>query len=133
MGILKNIFTRKIRIRNPDMTFHKAVDIAGEYGKALENLKSSITDISYLPYPKPVIKQALKTLLKEYKDPELRAQIANAYIMLSNWQSGVGEGSIAPRHAKSNTENFERNQMCSAVAYEETQTLRNELKAIGYR
>ena len=72
------------------------LEIIRGYGAVLEQSKtgSYVYDTKELPYPKHVIKDALRTALKISKDEAMRSQFTIAYAALASWQDGVGNTPI---------------------------------------
>lgn len=78
--------------QEPEMKLARCREIASVYGAILEKgpVPGTVADESELPYPKKTIKQALVTLLKSTRDPQMRGNLSAAYMCLSDWQAGVG-------------------------------------------
>ncbi len=66
--------------------------IVHAYSAAILARKSMISDISELPYPKPVIKGALLAALSLTTDAKMREQLKSSFVSLADWQEGVGPG-----------------------------------------
>ena len=101
------------------------------------------SDASELPFPKPAIKAALVFAIKESDDPTIREQLKAAYVMLADWQDGIGPGphsfefspaeladpmTAAKRIAAAGRAFTEK---IPAKAAAEGQALLNELKSLG--
>jgi hypothetical protein len=71
----------------------EAEKVVQAYGAILQHSAPApgcVADISKLPYPKEQIKQALITALRLTKDAPVREQLKGGYVLLANWQPGVG-------------------------------------------
>jgi len=71
--------------------------IVQAYGKVMETsppAPGSIADATKLPYTKKQIKDALIVALRNTDDPLMKEQLKVGYIMLADWQEGVGESNI---------------------------------------
>jgi hypothetical protein len=90
MGILSKIFGRGAR-RNTakSMSVEEIQKIIRTYGAATASGKSLCKDVSELPYPKPVIKEALLMALVLTKDPKDLNLLRTNFVMLADWQEGV--------------------------------------------
>ena len=97
MGIFKTLFGGNKEIPESTMSLDSATKIASAYGDILENnapVPGTIADDSKLPYPKSVIKQALTILLHTNTDPQMKEHIKTAYLLLADWQVGVGQTNV---------------------------------------
>ncbi len=63
--------------------------IIDDYDAAMMSRQSRFSDISELPYPKPVIKAALLACLCVTKNPKMREQLKTNFVSLADWQEGV--------------------------------------------
>ena len=66
--------------------------IVHAYAAAILSRKSLISDVSELPYPKPIIKAALIAAISVTKDAKMQEQLKSSYVSLADWQEGVGLG-----------------------------------------
>jgi hypothetical protein len=76
-----------------NMTSTEAVEIVQKYGQVLETSAPTpgcIADASKLPYPKNKIRKALLACLMATPSGNLREQMKVAYLLLADWQPGVG-------------------------------------------
>jgi hypothetical protein len=93
IGIFKFLFRKARNREGDDMTFERAAEIAGAYGAVLEYRAPTpgmVADSSNLPYPKNEIKKAIVTLLNSDVGSEMNEHLRATYILLGNWQEGVG-------------------------------------------
>ena len=70
------------------------VPIVQAYGKVLESgapPPSAVADLTKLPYPKRVIKEALIAALKATEDSAMKNHLRTGYMELASWQEGVGD------------------------------------------
>ena len=144
MGLFKKIFGSKDKSTDSTMTFQQAADIAGAYGDVLVSIvPGAIADASKLPHSKPIIKQALITLLKTNKDPQMIEHLKSSYWLLADWQDGVGQTNIGfdPSSIDITADPVELAKQLSAQsgnkewtekADKERQQLRAELGDLGY-
>lgn len=58
-----------------------------------------ITDAAGLPHAKKDIKNALALVLRATDDPTLRERLKSSYLLLADWQDGVGEPIVPARAA----------------------------------
>lgn len=128
------------------MTAGAAKKIVHEYGASLRSLSIPgrwILDAGSLPDPKELIKQALILALLLETDPKQREMLKGGYIMLSDWQEGVGDepvGLDVPRMelnadpkelAKRIHDPLDRMIKWQAVAKKEREALKSELQRLG--
>lgn len=76
---------------------NEAERIVQAYGEFLETnapTPGTVADISKLPFPKEKIKQALLYAIKTSDDSELVSAMKTTYILLADWQEGVGNEDI---------------------------------------
>jgi hypothetical protein len=75
---------------NSEIGLEKAVAVVQSYGKLLESRKVTgdreILRLGELPYPKPVIKQALLLVIKCSADPTERKVLSAAFSLLADFQ-----------------------------------------------
>jgi hypothetical protein len=100
-------------------------------------------DAGSLPHPKELIKQALILALLLETDPKQREVLKGGYIMLSDWQEGVGDEPVGldvtkmdlnadPKElAKRIHDPVHRLIKWQAVAKEEREALKSELQKLG--
>ena len=97
MGIFSSLFGGNKKQSDSSMSVERATEIAGAYGDVLENnapVPGTFADTSKLPYPKPIIKQALTLLLKSNTDIQVKDHIKTAYLFLADWQEGIGSTNV---------------------------------------
>ena len=97
MGIFSSLFGGNKEPSDSSMSVEYATKIAGAYGNILENnapVPGTFADTSKLPYPKPIIKQALTLLLKSNTDIQVKDHIKTAYLFLADWQEGIGSTNV---------------------------------------
>jgi hypothetical protein len=83
----------RTRKGSPSMTVEDAEKIVQDYGAAWRSVArpgNVVRDIRNLPHPKEHIKQALILSLLLNTDPKGREILKVAYILLADWQEGVG-------------------------------------------
>lgn len=93
MGIFSSLFGNNKKTSDSPMSVERATEIASAYGNVLENnapVPGTFADTSKLPYPKPIIKQALTLLLSSNSDIQIKDHIKTAYLLLADWQEGIG-------------------------------------------
>jgi hypothetical protein len=90
MGILNRLFGGRSGVEPRGMTDDEAVKIINAYGKAMMDKKSQFGELSDLPYPKTLIKEAIVHGIRVGDNPRFREQLKAAYIALSDWQAGFG-------------------------------------------
>ena len=100
-------------------------------------------DAGSLPHPKELIKQALILALRLETDPKQREVLKGGYIMLSDWQEGVGDQPVGldvtkmdlnadPKElAKRIHDPLERCVKWAAVAKGEREALKSDLQKLG--
>jgi hypothetical protein len=75
---------------NAEISLEKAVGVVQSYGKLLESRNvtrnSEVLRLVELPHPKPVIKQALLTVLKCSSDPTEKKVLSAAFSLLADFQ-----------------------------------------------
>lgn len=94
MGLIKYLFGRKKDYSESPMSLEQATEIVWAYGDVLENstpAPGTVADTSRLPYSKPVIKQALIVMLQSVENPRIQEYLKTAYVLLADWQEGVGQ------------------------------------------
>jgi hypothetical protein len=90
MGILSKIFGRPPRRSTAkSMSAADIEKILKAYGAATASGESLYRDVSELPYPKPVIKEALILALCVTKDPKDLNLLRSGFVMLADWQEGL--------------------------------------------
>ena len=97
MGIFSSLFGGNKEPSDSSMSVEYATKIAGAYGNILENnapVPGTFADTSKLPYPKPIIKQALTLLLSSNTDMQINEHIKTAYLLLADWQEGIGPTNV---------------------------------------
>lgn len=99
MRLLDRIFGRtKAKQHTPTgMTPETAEKIVQDYGTVLESSAPApgcVADVCNLPYSKERIKQALVFALCLNKEPQRREHLKVGYILLADWQEGVGSGTV---------------------------------------
>jgi hypothetical protein len=147
MSAFKSIFEQNNTGDDSDMTFEKAADIAGSYSDVLEYSAPSpgtVADASKLPYPKALIKQAIILLLEINTDLQIKEQLIFAYLLLADWQEGVGntnagldlsnmELTTGPAElAERVSAQDDADKMWTNKAEKERRQLRTELQELGY-
>jgi len=65
-------------------------DVVSEYGALIEKYPIAILDASMLPIPKKQMKVALKAAYAQVTSPELHHHLEVGFILLSQFQEGVG-------------------------------------------
>jgi len=80
--------------RKPSLTYLQARGIARTYNALLEKKGRAIVDERSLPFSKAVIKQALLLAIRLAPSEEVRRGLARSYLMLSEFQSEVGNEPI---------------------------------------
>lgn len=86
-------FLTRIFGRSPQPTSAGDIQkIVSAYGAAMSSRQSIYSDESELPFPKPAIKSALIAAIKTSDDATMREQLKAAYVMLADWQDGIGPG-----------------------------------------
>lgn len=63
--------------------------IVNDYDAVIMSRKSRFSDVSELPYPKPVIKAALLASISVTKNTKMREQLKTSFVSLADWQEGV--------------------------------------------
>ena len=128
----------------PDMTLLQAQQIVQAFGKTVTDLAGVIADENRLPFPKAVIKQATLMVLPFAPSDEARRALKNCYLLLADFQRGLGDQVI---HALPAGETPSRTtQQIAAVAAHmekwlpwsrrctaEMQELLRELRDAGFR
>jgi len=79
------------------MDAQKAMLIVQSYGAVLEENSPTpgyVADVATLPFPKELIKAAIRIALLCAKEQELHAALTTAYLSIAHWQEGVGEKQI---------------------------------------
>lgn len=98
MGLLDRIFGRtKSNCPIEQMTAAAAERIVQDYGAVLEfsaPAPGCVADVRNLPHSKERIKQALVFALRLSKEPQMREQMKIGYILLADWQEGVGNETV---------------------------------------
>lgn len=93
MGLFSNLIDAvRGNKGKPEMTVAHAEAIISAYGAILASgpVPGTVADVSELPFPKELIKRALLLLLRTKEDSKLREHLKCGFIMLADWQSGVG-------------------------------------------
>lgn len=124
----------------------KFVEILQSYGKILETAApapGTVADVNKLPYTKQQIKKAIIAALRSTGDSQMKEHLKVAYIVLSNWQEGVGEvnrgldvsaldmNQDAESLAKAVLEQSSGAEYWTAKAQKEQETLERELQELG--
>jgi hypothetical protein len=94
MGIISHLFTRQSHASPQKMSLAEAQKIVNTYGKAQLALRSVVSDVSQLPYPKARIKEALIIAIAGTRDATIRGNLKAAYVSLADWQEGGEIGSF---------------------------------------
>ena len=94
MGFFGKLF-RKTQASSgePQMTVSQAWDIVSPYGEFMEKspvTPGTVADVNELPFPKELIKQAVRILLVETRDSNMRKALKVGYCDLAKYQPGVG-------------------------------------------
>ncbi|SPE27218.1 hypothetical protein SBBP1_400006 [Burkholderiales bacterium] len=110
MGLMDRIFHRAkvdtltgwgVALGSGEKAFTHAVKIVQDYGAVMRWKRSAaqgcIADVQGLPHPKERIKQALALLLGASDDPQFREQLKSSYLLLADWQEGVGHEMVGLR------------------------------------
>lgn len=148
MGLLDRMFGRK-RAEGGEviaMTPEDAITIVQDYCALLEsgtNLPGPgcVADVRHLPHPKERIKRAVRSVLVVSTDPQLRNALANGYLLLADWQVGVGDRVVGmdPKkwvgdidaQAKIVLDQTSAMEKWNAVVEAEAESLRSDLKQLG--
>jgi len=99
MGLLRKLFGRKreaVDVGRLDL--NKLQLTINEYGAIIERQSktgSVVYDESALPLPKEDLRKALLMLIASIKDTQSRDQLKAGYLMLADFQVGVGSRTIA--------------------------------------
>ena len=100
MGIFNRLFKRDTSSTDQqDLSIEAAQQIVQQYRLFLEDsapLPGRVSDVSHLPHRKEVIKDALLVCIRAFRDPSLTEHLRHGYLMLSAWQSGVGQHDLGP-------------------------------------
>ena len=100
MGIFNRLFKRDTSSTDQhDLSIEAAQQIVQQYRLFLEDsapLPGRVSDVSRLPHRKEVIKDALLVCIRAFRDPSLTEHLRHGYLMLSAWQSGVGQHDLGP-------------------------------------
>lgn len=147
MRWLRSLFGGSTKSTDAQRLVAAAGDLVAAYGEALEaqaNSGSMFSDTSALPVKKETIKAALKLLIRVNTDTQKREQLRAAYLMLANFQPGVGDqiltldaGEPPPidgdiqAYAAGVVEQMDRLQVWQAKAGVEMDALQAELQAEG--
>lgn len=147
MGIFNRLFKRDTRSTEQNaLTVEAAQQIVQQYRLFLEDsapLPGRVSDVSHLPHRKEIIKDAILVCIRAFRDPSLTEHLRHGYLMLSAWQSGVGEKDLGPDFSQLDLEAdpmelAELIQQKSAAANKwtpliktEQAVLESELQAIG--
>jgi hypothetical protein len=137
MGILSRLLNRAPKAPPMDVR-----EIARAYGAVLASRKSMYADASALPYPKRTIKSALIAALSVIEDAQTREDLKAAYVMLAEFQEGIGAGPYPWELSATDSEGVDAikrivdagssfTEMPGKVAAE-SQALLDELKALGF-
>ena len=101
MGLLSKIFGRgkdEQQQARPEMTPEAAERIVNDYSAALLGpsapVAGCVADVRHLPHSKERIKQALLFALSATKEPQMRDALKSGFLMLADWQAGVGSGPV---------------------------------------
>jgi hypothetical protein len=131
---------------NPVSSNTDFVKIVQAYGNTLETAApapGTVADVKKLSYPKQVIKNAIVAALRGTDDPQMKEHLKVGYIQLSDWQEGVGEtnrgldisaldmNQDAESLAKAVLEQSSGYEKWTAVAQEEQEALKQELRELG--
>ena len=147
MQWLKRIFGNPKETSDAQRLVSAASSLVAAYGEALEvhaNSGSMFSDTSALPAEKETIKAALKLLLRVSTDSQKSEQLRAAYLMLADFQPGIGDQILAldvgepPPHdgdvqgyAARVVEQMDNLQMWQTKAGAELDVLLAELQAEG--
>jgi hypothetical protein len=88
----KEMYVHYTRAKQP-LTADLAAQIVREYAASLAASKASldgVADENKLPHPKRYIKEALIIALRATTDEDRKKQLRAAYVLLAEWQPGVG-------------------------------------------
>jgi hypothetical protein len=97
MGLFSWLFGGKKSVPEEKTSVPEEKKIVSEFGAFLESNQptpGTVADASKLPFPKDVIKESLVKCIKAEKDPQMKEVFQSAYIMLADWQEGVGETNV---------------------------------------
>lgn len=98
MGLLRRLFGRKreaVDVGRLDL--NELQRIVNEYGAVIElqsRTGSVVYDESTLPVPKEDLRKALLMLIASVRDTQSRDQLKAGYLMLADFQAGVGSRTI---------------------------------------
>jgi hypothetical protein len=90
MGFFGRLFGHPPPSTTKKMSASDVEEIVHAYSAAILARKSIISDVSELPYPKPVIKAALLAAISLTPDAKMREQLKVSFVSLADWQEGVG-------------------------------------------
>ena len=115
------------------------------YGRILEHSAPTpgcIADASKLPFPKERIREALKRAIGTTADERSRQQLGTAYLLLADWQPGVGKEAVgidlvkgrysddAINRAGQLAADSERARSFEAMREQELERLRSDLRRL---
>jgi hypothetical protein len=90
MGLFDRLFRRRAPPSTPKVTVAEIENVVHTYSEAMLSKKSVIADVSELPYTKATIKAALLAAISATTDAKMRDQLKSSYVMLADFQEGVG-------------------------------------------
>jgi len=107
MGLMDRIFHRAradtsngigLAFASGERAFAHAEKVVQDYGAAMHAKRAEghgcIADVQALPHSKERIKQALVLLLGATDDAQFREQLKSSYLLLADWQQGVGDAMV---------------------------------------
>ena len=134
MGMFNRLFKRDTRSTEQNtLTIEAAQQIVQQYRLFLEDcapLPGRVSDVSHLPHRKEIIKDAILVCIRTFRDPSLTEHLRHGYLMLSAWQSGVGEQDLGPDFSQLDLEADPANKWTPLIKTEQA-VLESELQAIG--
>jgi hypothetical protein len=93
MGLLSRLFARKPTEPRQPTKGEVITTLINAYGAALtahSESGSAVSDISRLPAPKDTMRAVLIAAISAAEDKAFREQLKGAYVMLAEFQPGVG-------------------------------------------
>jgi hypothetical protein len=99
MGLFRKLFgSKREAVDAGRLDLNKLQRTINEYGAILERQSktgSVVYDESVLPLPKEDLRKALLMLIASIKDTQSRDQLKAGYLMLADFQAGIGSRTIA--------------------------------------
>jgi len=84
-----------------EKAFLWAAGVVHDYGVAMSSISAAgrgcIADVRRLPHPKERIKEALALMLGATDEADLRERLKSSYLLLADWQEGVGDTIVPMR------------------------------------